>query len=363
LGFFAYLLSISPALEYLGEELQMSNTLFGLHLSALALGMSLAGSLVEMVAARIGRSRTFWLGGAGMCLGTLCLIFGNNPYVTIFGTFSMGLLGAHLLIMIQALLADEFGEKRTIALTESNVVAVAFTATMPLMVYLGVEFLGGWRFALWLGIAMWFASFLIGRNLPFPVERQKSQADSNGGSLPRIFWLYCLVAAFGVAIEWAVSAWTIEFFESHLGFSKENATLILSIFFTAMIVGRVIGSRLSHHHSAQKLLFASQLFTLASFPLLWLGNFPAFNIVGIILVGLGIANFYPLCLSVLSEIGQAQPNKASAKASQSAGIAMLTVPFTLGLVTDYTSIFVAYGISMVFLVLLPIIVGISMKKA
>jgi fucose permease len=364
LGFFAYLLAVfGPIMPFLQDELKINYSIAGLHVSALALGMSLAGTLGERISARFGRPMTFWLGGGGMCLGALCLVFGQSPYITIFGSFIMGLLGGNLMIMVQASLGDQFGENRTIALTESNVVAVIFQALVPIIVFLGIQFIGGWRLALWFAVAIWLISYLLGRKLEFPAQYKSQQDGESSGKLPARFWLYCFVLALGVAVEWCVGFWTPAFLERHVLLSKDTASLMMSIFFVAMIIGRIIGSRLSYRFPAIKLLFAAQLLSLLSFPLLWLSWHPIANGIGLFLVGLSIANFFPLCLSVILHIGQAQPDKASARVSQAAGLAMLTVPLLLGNVADNIGIFLAFGIGMVLLILLPIIVGVTMKRS
>jgi len=101
LGFFAYMqASLGPIMPFLRDELGLNYSIAGLHVSMLALGMSIAGMTTDRISARIGRYRTFWLGGAGMCLGGLLLIVARLPLLTLTASLIMGLLGGFTLIMI-----------------------------------------------------------------------------------------------------------------------------------------------------------------------------------------------------------------------------------------------------------------------
>ncbi|MCS7071754.1 MAG: MFS transporter, partial [Anaerolinea sp.] len=105
LAYYAYLqATLGPAMPFLGEELSMSYTVRGLHLSAFALGMILAGMLGDRVAARASRRLTFWIGAGGMAAGAAALTVMRTPALTILSAFIMGTVGSFLLVMIQAAL-------------------------------------------------------------------------------------------------------------------------------------------------------------------------------------------------------------------------------------------------------------------
>ena len=77
LAYFAYFqAALGPLMPFLRDELNLSYTVGGLHFSAFALGMMLAGSTGDLIATRWGRYRTFWGGGIGMVLGIICFSVG-----------------------------------------------------------------------------------------------------------------------------------------------------------------------------------------------------------------------------------------------------------------------------------------------
>ena len=126
LAYFAYLqASLGPLMPFLRDELSLSYTAAGLHLSAFAAGMIMAGSLGDRLAQRLGRRVLFWGGALGMAAGTLLLVAGRQAAATVGGVLVMGSLGSLLLVVVQATLSDRHGDQRAVALTEANVGAAA----------------------------------------------------------------------------------------------------------------------------------------------------------------------------------------------------------------------------------------------
>jgi fucose permease len=88
---------------------------------------------------------------------------------------------------------------------------------------------------------------------------------------------------------------------------------------------------------------------LLGFPLFWLARLPALNILGLLITGLGIANLYPLTLSIAIGLSPDQSNQASARASLGVGAALLTAPLLLGWLADRLSLGLAYGLVIVLM--------------
>jgi fucose permease len=367
LGYYAYMqASLGPVMPFLREELNLSYSVAGLHISMFALGMSIAGFTGERVTARLGRYWTFWLGGLGMVIGAVIFVLVHIPVLTITASFIMGLIGTYALIMIQATLADEFGQQRAVALTESNIVAYVFVVLSPVAISLGMRLFSDWRLVFWLGIVFWIAAFLVCRNLALPQRKiapDKPRIADNA-PLPRLFWLYWTALFAAVSAEWCVIFWTPDFLINHTGLTAEAASLAMTIFFVAVVVGRSIGSVLSRRYRALYLLLFAQGIALVGFPFLWLSQTLILTYFGLILVGLGIANLFPLGLATASTIGEEQADKASSRISQAAGLAILIMPLVLGNVADQTGIFVAFGFGLVLLIVQPMIVayGLYMER-
>ena len=84
----------------------------------------------------------------------------------------------------------------------------------------------------------------------------------------------------------------------------------------------------------------------------WLSQSPLLGVTGLFLTGLGVANLYPMLLSLsIGSAGEAA-NQASARATLASGFAILSLPLILGRLADGMGIRTAYGLVGVLLVVL-----------
>jgi fucose permease len=362
LAFYAYLQStLGPLIPFLRDELHMNYTISGLHLSAFALGMMMAGLTADRAARRFGRYRVFWFGGAGMVVGALLLALGQSPPVTILSVLFMSVTGSYLLVMIQAALADQHGEQRAIALTEANVAASIAASLAPIFVGQGQALGLGWRIGLYIGMMAWLAAVTTSRRIPLPEAGAGGSVDDFPARLPRAFWAYWFVVVLSVSMEWCMIFWAADFLEKIASLNKDTAATSISLFFLATVVGRATGSRLSRTIDTGKLLLGALAIVVIGFPMFWLSRQPLLNVTGLFLCGLGIANLFPLTLSAASHVGTAQPNRASARVSLAGGLAILVAPQTLAGLADQIGIWNAYAI-MPFLLVGAIIVTLIANR-
>ena len=144
--------------------------------------------------------------------------------------------------------------------------------------------------------------------------------------------------------------WSADYLEQVLGLIKADAAQAVSLFLAAMIVGRLVGSRLVQHFSTRLVITTSILIASLGFLLFWRTENVILGLVGLFLTGLGVANFYPLILSMA--IGAANGNSihAGARATLASGTAILALPLALGRLADVAGIRSAYGIVVLLLV-------------
>ena len=365
LAYYAYFqATLGPASPFIRAELGLNYTTTGLHVSAFALGMVLAGLTGERAARRWGRRFTFWGGAAGMAVGAVLITLGQSAPVTIGSSFVMGFLGSFLLVMIQASLSDKHGKWRAIPLTESNVAAALFAGLAPLLI--GVLESGGigWRGALIIpAIGILFVIWRFHREYVPEVQHETTDANSTGRALPRIFWLYWLIVFFSVSVEWCAIFWCADFLEKVVGLRKIDAATLVSVFFVAQFVGRFVGSRLVQSFNGAALLLAALGVSLAGFLCFWLASLPLLNVIGLFITGLGVANLYPLALAVTSNLAPAQANIASGRISFGSGFAILVAPQFLGGLADQIGIRSAYGIVAFLLAAAAVMAFYAMRRS
>jgi MFS family permease len=359
LAYFAYMqTSVGTLMPFLRDELGLSYTVGALHMSALALGMVLTGSVGDRAAVLLGRGRVFWGGAIGMALGAIGLMLGSNIAVTIPSAFSMGVFGTLLIGSIQATLADHHGTQRTIAFTESNIAASILAALAPLLIGIFQRSGVGWRAALVAGIALLIGLALALGRIPIPAVRTV-QGQPTKQRLPRQFWLAWLVIVLAVSIEWCLTFWGNDFLRKAVGLTPADAATLMGIYFGAIVLGRIVGSRLSRHMSDIQLLWGVIGLTIVGFPLFWLANLPIVNITGLFLMGLGIANLFPLSLTIAIDASAGQTDAASARATLGSGLAILILPLVLGRAADAVGVRSAFVVEAILLLVLVAMLWVS----
>ena len=361
LGYFAYLQAVlGPLMPSLRAELHLSYAIGSLHVSAFALGTILAGLFGDRVAQRVGRRIAFWLGGIGMAVGAIFLALGMTVILTIASAFVMGIFGSLLLVMIQATLADFYQELRTTALTEANVIGSIGSGLAPALVGLFQRVVLGWRGALYSIVAIFLLLAVFGWHIALPQRHEElsttisKSEHKRRAPLPLTFWTYWIALVCCVAAEWCIVVWSADFLHSTVGLSSNNATLTLTIFFIAEVISRFIGSRLTRTIRGSTLLLIALGITCIGFPLYWLspsGPFIVLNLLGLFIAGFGVANLFPLALSVASSTAPRQADAASARISLGAGIAIFLAPFALGWAADNFGIQRAFSIVLVLLLM------------
>jgi predicted MFS family arabinose efflux permease len=365
LGYFAYTqAALGPAMPFLRAELNLNYTIAAFHFSALAIGMILAGLVSASAAKRWGRPLIFWSGGGGMAVGSILLVVGRSAIVTIAGTFVMGLFGTFLLTMIPATLSDRHGDRRATALTESNTVAAGATALPPIFIGVFAGTVFGWRMVFWIAVLVWSVAAVWQYRLALPTPADSGDDDSGGkpARLSRAFWLFWPVLVLVVAVEWSVVAWSADFMEGSVGLERALASGLMTAYFVAMVTGRFAGSRLTRTREAMTLLPVALALAFGGFLVFWLVRLPVLNVIGLFLAGLGIANLFPLSLSVAQTLGASLPDLASSRVSLAAGLAILAAPQALGTVADAVGIGLAMGLVPVLIVSTALMVFVVRRR-
>jgi fucose permease len=352
LAFYAYFLNVlGPITPFLKDELQLSYTVSSFHFTAFAIGILFVGLGGHLIVRRIGRRRSLWLGLFGMSLSALLLLMGKSPVITIGASFLMGSIGSLILIIVPAALSDQHEEFKAVALSEANVIASLFATGAPLLVGWFAQWLGQWRFALGILALFPIFMFLVLRNDRAPETGSLHETSTQLiRSLPKLFWVYWVALFLGVAVEFCMVFWSADYLEQVLGIGKAGAAQAISLFLAAMIVGRVIGSRLVQRFSPRTVVSFSILIAGLGFLLFWRTETAFLGLSGLFLTGLGVANLYPLLLSLAIGAAHGNTDQAGARATLASGTAILALPLALGRFADAVGIRLAFGVVLVLLI-------------
>jgi fucose permease len=137
-----------------------------------------------------------------------------------------------------------------------------------------------------------------------------------------------------------------------VGLAQADAALGMGLFMGAMLIGRLINSRLVWKVPAATLVWLSLGLAGAGFGLFWMGPrmlAPA----GLAVAGLGVSGLYPLFGSLALGACQGRIVEGSARFTLSSGLAILMLPLLLGRLADWFGIRLAYG-------LVAVLIGLSL---
>ncbi|MGE5333261.1 MAG: MFS transporter [Nitrososphaerota archaeon] len=367
LGYFAYLEAVlGPLMPFLRSDLRLSYTIASLHFSAFACGAVVMGATGDRLTQRWGRRASFWAGALGMAAGAMMVALSPMAVGTIAGAFLMGLLGDLLLITIQAALADFHGLWSSVALTEANVAASGFAILAAVSVGIITGAGLGWRLAVLPALTVLALAGARFWSLRFPAATPK---PSTGGAeaarsakLPWRYWVLWSLIAVETGLEWCIVYWGASFLATWVGFPRADAATSMGLFFLAMLVGRFAGSRLSRALPGLALVMASLLIALGGFLLFWLAPLPLVRLTGLFLLGLGLANIYPLGVALAAGTAPGQADQANARLAIAGGLSALAAPAVLGALADAIGIGSAFGI-VIPMLLLALLIAWAASRA
>jgi len=354
LALYSYFInSIGPITPFLKDEMGLSYTEGSLHYTAFAVGILTVGFFGDRVVSRLGRWRSLWLAAFGLSLGSLLLVLGRIPALTIGASFIMGLVGSLVLIVVPSTLSDRHGEQRAVALAEANVIASAVAAAVPFLLGFCARSLGDWRPAIAVAAAVPLAMFAIfGRAGGVADAPPSSRSRGESRSMPALFWAYWIGILLAVSAEFGMISWSADYMVVSTGLGKADATQALGLFMVAMIGGRLAESLIVNRLRPRILMIIAILVALAGFLAFWLGGTPVLVLAGLFVTGFGIAALYPLVLAFAIGAAGERSVRASAYATLASGSAILALPLILGRLAD------SFGMRTAFLVIPLVLTGL-----
>lgn len=350
LAWFAYL-QAAPGLviAHLRDELGLSYSTGGLHVTAFAAGAMVAGVVSPRLERALGRRSLLWSAAALMGAGAIALTAGHVAELTIGSALVMGAGGGLLLATIQATLADHHGEQRTVALTEANVAASIAYVVLVVALSLTAALHAGWRLALLASLAIPLVAWWSNRRLA--IDAPPPARDAHG-RLPGVFWIAAAMLFCTTAAEWCVTAWGATFVEDAADVSTGAAVALMGGYFAGVVAGRTAGSRLARRHDPARLLALALAVTAAGFAVLWPATGPAQALVGLSLLGIGLGNLFPMGMSLTVALAPDRAVLASGRAVAMTSLAVLLAPLAVGTLADATSLTAALGV-------VPVVVALA----
>src|SRR6266852_596890 len=344
---------LSPMLTILIARWAMNDTqagnLFLVQFLAMLMGVQLSGVLL----ARWGFRPAFLSGLLLMACGVATLYIGSL-WLGLASVATYG-LGLGLIIPTDNLLIAEMGSgsgsgassgdssrdsSRASAVSLLNFfwgvgavfcsLMVAWTAAHKLLPF----FLGSVAlFLLLLALAV--------RNLPFPAAAVKS-AESSASSSWRAMakspaiWLFAAVFLLYPGVETAVGGW-IGSYVSRLGTRGASmASMMPAFFWSALTVGRALGTAFLRHFSERRVLRAGYGAGAAGIGLMLWAPTLAGVIGGALITGLSFATLYPITVARLSQRFGVAARKIGSVLFSLAAVGPAVIPWMVGVISHST---------------------------
>ncbi|MFP4362698.1 MAG: MFS transporter [Spirochaetia bacterium] len=354
--FFAFFeASIGPVIPFIQEQLNLSHSIAGAHMSLFAVGIVFGSWASSILTRKHNRQRIIFVFLLLFSVSIISFTISLHFFITLSASFFMGTFGAIIFAIAQAVLSVNHGIDTSTAITEANIFASIGTTMLPIIIGLAVYIGTTWRGAFYFSVFFFTSlSLFFFSRAPIPESRMQNINTTEEDRLPFLFWLIWVLLFMGVAIEWGIVFWAANYMRLFLNIPTEQSSALMSMLFFGMVFSRFIMSRLTRFFNTQPLLLAITLLTTIGLFLFWKPSIGIINIFGLFLTGAGIANFYPLIISLGFTTVQANPDIISARLSSSVGAAIFSVPFLLGFIADLFNLQNAF---LIIFFLLAIIFG------
>lgn len=355
-GYVTY--GLGAAGPHLRSQLRLSSAEVGLHSSALAVGLVVAGLIGADLGRRFGER--FVRGVAIVVLAPALVLLAAAPSVeaTLAAGALIGFGAGALLGDSNARLGAPGGTRARLLLARGHVAAMIAAFAVPLALAASASAGPGW----WLGLLP--AGLLLGIvtfGLRGDPPRTASRGGGEAGGLPRRFWLAWAFLAAVIGVEFSIVFWAATLVELRANLAIPEATAIGGLFLGGMLIGRLgFGLGLGAGQSTRRSAAAGLMLTAIGTGVAWVSTAAVLSALALFTAGLGVAVLYPLGAAVALERAPAQPMVAGIRLTLATGLAILVAPFFLGAVADGTGVVAAWGlVLMLVAVAFGLVLGLS----
>jgi predicted MFS family arabinose efflux permease len=335
------LYGLGNATPYLRADLGLTDFQAGLHASALAVGVLMAGVAADQVARWVGTRWLLDLAVACLVLALGLIVLAPNLPVSLSGALLIGFGGGLLGTDINVRLIRPNGVETRRVMGQANALSMVTAAAAPVAIGLAVAWLHAWRLALLVPVAAFLALAAIRPR----ASEARSSVRPRRMRLPSAYWFAWLLLVLGVSIEFSFVFWGSTIVADRTGLSSADSTLLASLFVAGMFTGRAaVGRGFGAGRAPRGILAAGLVVVLLGASLMWVSTLPLVSGIGLFVGGLGLGPVWPVGLAVALQSAPAAPLSAAARATLASGTAVLLAPSALGLASDVVGVAGAWPI-------------------
>jgi MFS family permease len=325
---------VGASAAFIAVALSLSETQAGLHSSAMAAGMIVAGVAGERFDAVAGVWRMHHLAMGLLALSLVVLAWAPGVAVTLTASLGVGLGAGAMFGHVNHTLGAGGGARARLRLTRAAFVAKASQLMAPVAIAVGAAIGFDWQFVVLpvlalLGVlVVWMRSDGSGVAVHTELER-----------LPRAYWLPWTLTVSVIGLEFFVVVWGGSLVADRTGASLADATLTVSAFIAGMIAGRAVMSMpAAGRLEAMWIIRGGLLLTFVAVLVVWLSGSWWTSAAAMAVAGVGVGILYPPCAAITLAAAPSAPRAASARLVLAAGLAILVAPLLLGVIAEVSDI-------------------------
>ncbi|ENZ5479040.1 hypothetical protein P805_00099 [Serratia marcescens BIDMC 44] len=163
-----------------------------------------------------------------------------------------------------------------------------------------------------------------------------------------------LLCFFVFLTEGAMLDWSALFLHAERGVAKSQAGIGFTLYAVAVACGRLYGDRLIGAIGRYRTLLLGSLCAAAGVLLTVTVPLASVAFGGLMLAGLGIANIVPILFNAVGNQKQVPPGQAFPAVTLVGYLGLLTGPALIGFIANYTSLALAFGCTLLCLLLVSI---------
>jgi len=293
-------LLIIPMTETFNITLRTQSIIFPFNYIGQMVGMIIIG----FIASRLGNKIIHILLLILLGLSALLFTYINSYYLFLILFLFMGLFSSNINMIVDASVSDIFDKKKGFYLNISHIF-FGFGALLSPIVFNLIFFATGdfKKFYFILFILSFLILFII-ILAKYPDTKIKKIKFNIIGKLLKNskFSLLCVYIIIGSGTMHAISGWLPTLLYKNLNLTQEISNYLLSLFWLAVIAGRIITAILSKRYKEVAILSAMNIIIFVMLIITFFMNNPLFLMVTYFLIGVGMGGFFPLIVSQSANI-------------------------------------------------------------
>ncbi len=343
-----------PTLPALLPDLGFSYGEGGAILFGAYLGFMVATLLTGVLADATGIKAVLLLAGVCLTVGLAAFSLASSFWLLAAAFFVVGLGLGSIEVGGNSLIVDLHNQDRGRFLNLLAVFHGVGSFVVPLFAAFLLSSNFTWRQIYQLSIILAVGLVLFFAFVKYPRAPRSSEAVSlrmifTTGFTWRMAWYYLFVAVY-VAAEIGFAAWIVEFLQRVKGYDINVSSLYLSLFFAAIMIGRLAGSFVVERIGYLRLMLIG---TFAAIVSLSLGLFgPPVLTFCLPLTGLFFSIMFPTATASVSALPIANMSAILGVLFTFGGLGGALGPWLIGLAADVVGLELAFALNIVFCVIM-----------